>query len=659
MNKTKTTKRALLSSVLALFLCFTMLLGTTYAWFTDSVSSKGNVIQTGNLKVGFQWAERVDDLADAAWTDVNGDPIFTYVNWEPGFTAVKHFKIYNNGTLALNYQMRIVANGVVSDLANVIDVYVINDASVTSNELKAATPVGTLLDVMGTENHISRKISGSLEAGSPADIYTVAFKMRESAGNEYQNMDLGCDFTVELIATQMSAENDSFGPEYDIIVPSPELPAALVTPLDNLNITYTTDFPNGTPVANPLPLNAGYQFLPTEYGKDLEDKNNPAFPNEAGMSAYKHWHADYVVTADTDIALNTIALAGYYGAFCEDYNNGHWVAMMDDSTEVLTAGTEVALLDVLGGFCVTYQDICDWGNDGKGFQCGIIARDAAALAGTTITVELRLYENLNNEWSDSSHDCDGVNYDGYYDVAGTFTYTFPAYEVEGQTELNAALDAGCTDIAVSAGTYTFPSSKLSEGTTLYCEEGTVFTGTSKLNIDGATVVGATFSNPTGTAADQTINGTFKNCTFTGSNGLRWAYAGETVVFENCVFDGSVYGVHFDGGATEVIFKNCTISGFNATAGAIEKVTFDGCTFVANGKGSYNGVNSWGSTDYINCTFVFDGSVPYEWVDLCGADEVMTFTNCVVEGAGQLTDYVSKREASSKIYIDGVEFVPNP
>ncbi len=425
MTKNKTTKRALLSSVLALFLCFTMLLGTTYAWFTDSVSSKGNVIQTGNLKLGFQWAERVDDLADADWTTVDGSPIFTYVNWEPGFAAVKHFKVSNEGSLALNYQMRLVANGVVSDLANVIDVYVFNDVTITSADLKAATPVGTLLEVMGTEKNISRSVAGSLEAGDPADIYTVAFKMRESAGDEYQNMDLGSTFTVQLYATQMSAEEDSFGPEYDIIVPSPELPAALVTPLDNLNITYTTDFPNGTPVANPLPLNAGYQFLPTEYGKDLENENNPAFPNEAGMSAYKHWHADYVVTADSDIALNTIALAGYYGAFCKDYNNDNWVAIMDDSTDVLTAGSEVALLDVLGNFCVTYQDICDWGNDGKGFQCGIIARDATALAGTTITVELRLYENLNNEWSDSSHDCDGVNYDGYYETVGTFTYTFP------------------------------------------------------------------------------------------------------------------------------------------------------------------------------------------------------------------------------------------
>ena len=146
---------------------------------------------------------------------------------------------------------------------------------------------------------------------------------------------------------------------------------------------------------------------------------------------------------------------------------------------------------------------------------------------------------------------------------------------------------------------------------------------------GATIIGATFSNPTGTAADQTINGTFKNCTFTGSNGLRWCYAGETVVFENCTFSGDVYGVHFDGGANEVLFKNCTFSGFNAIGGEINLATYDGCTFDANGKSSYNGINLWGDSVLTGCTFVFDGTATYEWVEICGAGKTATFKDCIV------------------------------
>ena len=97
---------------------------------------------------------------------------------------------------------------------------------------------------------------------------------------------------------------------------------------------------------------------------------------------------------------------------------------------------------------------------------------------------------------------------------------------EGDNLKDAVAVAGAT-VKVAAGEYTFPSSSIAEGVTIECAPGTVFTGNSKLNINGATVIGATFSNPSGTAVDQTINGTFKDCTFTGSNAVRYAYAGET------------------------------------------------------------------------------------------------------------------------------------
>ena len=220
--------------------------------------------------------------------------------------------------------------------------------------------------------------------------------------------------------------------------------------------------------------------------------------------------------------------------------------------------------------------------------------------------------------------------------------------------LEAAVAVAGATVNVDAGEYTFPSSSIAEGVTINCEEGTVFTGTSKLNIKGATVVGATFSNPGGTAADQTINGTFKNCTFEGTNGLRWCYAGETVVFENCVFTGSTYGAHFDGGTNDVLFKNCTFSGFNAFASAIELVTFDGCTFKGNGKSDYNGANLWGSAKMINTKFEFDGSTANEWIDAIGVDKTYEFTGCTLNGGHIFnSDYIFSRNPGAKITIDGV------
>ena len=212
--------------------------------------------------------------------------------------------------------------------------------------------------------------------------------------------------------------------------------------------------------------------------------------------------------------------------------------------------------------------------------------------------------------------------------------------VASQSDLaNALTNADKTKttvINVAAGEYTMPSG-LNKNVTLNCAEGTVFKGNSKLNINGATVVGATFSNPSGSAVDQTINGTFKGCEFGGSNAVRYAYAGETVVFEDCVFSGNVYGIHFDGGKNDVIFRNCTISGFNALGADLTMVTFEGCTFVGNGKSGYNGANLWGSAKMINCEFTFDDSTANEWIDCIGADKTYEFVNCTVNGVAYTAD----------------------
>lgn len=204
----------------------------------------------------------------------------------------------------------------------------------------------------------------------------------------------------------------------------------------------------------------------------------------------------------------------------------------------------------------------------------------------------------------------------------------PVVEVNDQATLKAALQAG-KDVELQADEYTFPSSNIPAGTTITCAPGTVFNGNSSLNIKGSTVEGATFSNEGGNTVGGTINGTFKDCVFTGDNALRSCYAGETVVFENCVFDGDLYGVHFDSGSNDVIFKDCTFSGFNTFGSALTKLTLDGCTFVSNGKSDYNGVNLWGDSDLIDCTFIFDGSCGYEWVDACYNNKTLNFTNCVV------------------------------
>ena len=109
----KGMKRGFLLSALALCMCFALLLGTTFAWFTDSVTSSNNIIASGDLDVTMSWADGKADPAanETVWKDASEGAIFNYDKWEPGYVEVRHIKIANEGTLALKYKVNIIANG--------------------------------------------------------------------------------------------------------------------------------------------------------------------------------------------------------------------------------------------------------------------------------------------------------------------------------------------------------------------------------------------------------------------------------------------------------------------------------------------------------------------------------------------------------------------
>ena len=216
MMKNYSTKKAFMMSAISMLLCFSMLIGTTFAWFTDSVTSGNNIIMSGNLDVEMYWADGTKAVPtdNADWTDASTGAIFNYEKWEPGYVEVRHIKIANNGSLALKYQLVIAANGEVSDLADVIDVYYVDPAAQVTDRaaLNSVPKLGTLTEVLAAFNDTA---SGILEPGKE-DVVTIALKMQEDAGNEYQKASL-CDggFSVQLLATQMTSELDSFGNDYD------------------------------------------------------------------------------------------------------------------------------------------------------------------------------------------------------------------------------------------------------------------------------------------------------------------------------------------------------------------------------------------------------------------------------------------------------------
>ncbi len=219
--KNQLTKRALFGSLASLGLSAIMMVGTTFAWFTDSAESKGNIIKTGSLEVGMSWAKATEDptLDTTVWTDASAGAIFNNDKWEPGYVEAKHIKIENLGTLALKYSVSIVATGTVSDLSDAIDVYYV-DPAVQVQSVSALTDenkLGTLTDVLA---NLENTASGALLEGEK-DTVTLALKMREDAGNEYQNKSIGTSFSVQLFATQYTYEEDSFGKDYDANAPLP------------------------------------------------------------------------------------------------------------------------------------------------------------------------------------------------------------------------------------------------------------------------------------------------------------------------------------------------------------------------------------------------------------------------------------------------------
>ena len=218
------TKHSIKTSLTALLLCFVMLVGTTFAWFTDEVTSANNIIKAGNLKIGMSWS-----VDNANWNEVeeDSDPIFNHTTWEPGYTEVRYVKVRNDGSLAFKYQMAINPNGPVDKLAEVIDVsYDVvtgNNAFVapTANDKQGSlTKVGTL-DQLIDENGI---VAGGvlLPANELVENYysgeivvCISLHMDEYAGNEYQDKSIGTNFGINLYATQFDYENDSFDNSYD------------------------------------------------------------------------------------------------------------------------------------------------------------------------------------------------------------------------------------------------------------------------------------------------------------------------------------------------------------------------------------------------------------------------------------------------------------
>ena len=197
-NNQKATKRALLTSVMALVMCVVMLVGTTFAWFTDTASTAVNKIQAGNLDVDI-----VDENGNSldgkslSFKDVNGK---TDILWEPGATfKLDSFKIVNDGNLAFKYKVVISGVNGSAKLLKAID-FTISGEKLTDWD-------GILLPEGKTATTDNEVVGAT-------DLITISGTMKKEAGNEYQGLSIdGIGITV--VATQYTYEYDSKDNTYD------------------------------------------------------------------------------------------------------------------------------------------------------------------------------------------------------------------------------------------------------------------------------------------------------------------------------------------------------------------------------------------------------------------------------------------------------------
>ena len=230
MNNKRATKRALLTSVMALVMCVVMLVGTTFAWFTDTASTGVNKIQAGNLDIKVEYTLDGDN-----WNDLDGaTDIFQKGLWEPGHTEVVALKFKNNGNLALKYSinMNIVDETVGINKSG--QEYKLSDYLKVKTLSQEASGIGDICidmafsarnDGLGYTATANFKDAAVLDhdllltPGEVGNYLIMKVYMPETVGNEANAISTGkaasIRFGLNVVATQVTYEKDSFGNTYD------------------------------------------------------------------------------------------------------------------------------------------------------------------------------------------------------------------------------------------------------------------------------------------------------------------------------------------------------------------------------------------------------------------------------------------------------------
>ena len=618
-----TTKRALLMSSLAILLSVSMLVGTTFAWFTDTVSSGTNTIVAGNLDIELYHSNK-------EVTDEKVEPttkLFTDVAlWEPGAMVYEKFTVANLGDLALKYQFNLNASGATvvdgTSFASMLKVAVVGENYTYD---RAAILADTTLNWKPLETFtLSDELEGydkDTDTEYPSDVFGIIIYWQPSDNDNLFNMNnankgkqVSIDLGVTLFATQDDVEADGFDSTYDEnawadgmqVFNANDLQSAInnaelgdtIVIMDNIVTEETIVIPaapatyslrNATP-AVVIDLNGKTITgnMHKSEGAVIKNEGNLVLKN--GIVSSTGNNGGSAIQNSGTVVIENVTLNGAPNA------DGSWPSYTVNNTGSLEA-TNVKITSYHGAVA-SYNE------------------------GAVVT--------LNN----SEIDMEGIP---GFTSHGIYTYNSGSVVVNGGVYANKAADQNSTgasvvngNVTVNGGTFTgrienyygnpvinagnfsvAPNSKfLAEGkTTISNADGsyTVLKGdvaaSDNAGLNDAIANGESnialgkgeFTMPA--VGDVTISGTTdtviqlttsvgKNVTLNGVTVVAGAYQGiqhsETVVYENCVIKGIQFLY-----ANKVIFKNCTID-LSETADYIwtysaKNVEFIDCVFNTMGK----------------------------------------------------------------------------
>ena len=236
--KLKSKKSALLLSFTSLLLCFAMLAGSTFAWFTDTATTGVNQIKSGNLDIEVQYRTTADgewETLDKA-TDLFGAEGTLF---EPGHTRVVELKIENAGNLALKYKIGMNIASETLGTNKYGNPYKLSDSlKVAATGFQQYPAEGGIAEAMEwaifqpgmggmwkehpfTNFELEYASNGNVHALQPgaAQILGIKVYMPESVGNEANAKTTedaaSIKFGLSVYATQYTTESDSYGTQYD------------------------------------------------------------------------------------------------------------------------------------------------------------------------------------------------------------------------------------------------------------------------------------------------------------------------------------------------------------------------------------------------------------------------------------------------------------